>query len=114
MARLPYFDVQPTVLVPDAPSRAIPRGNTHMFDDMSSPQSMDRPVITKPSSPTYIARVHMSASASRILVKGCGFGRSSGAGEGGEGEEQADQQRRHADRQAGHRQLVSGLPGAPG
>jgi len=35
-----------------APSRDMPRGNTHRFEYMSSPQSIDRPVITRPSSPT--------------------------------------------------------------
>jgi hypothetical protein len=47
--RLPYFDSHETVFFPPRPSRFMPRGNTHMLDFMSSPQSMERPTMTVPS-----------------------------------------------------------------
>ena len=49
MIRLPYFDSQVTVFFPPIPSRFIPRGSTHMLECMSSPQSIERPVMTVPS-----------------------------------------------------------------
>ena len=63
MIRLPYFDTHEIVFLPPRPSRCMPRGNTHMLECMSSPQSMERPTITVPSLDTYSARVQASAGA---------------------------------------------------
>jgi hypothetical protein len=52
MIRLPYLDTHDTELGPAAPSRLMPRGNDQRLEDMSSSQSIERPVITMPSVPT--------------------------------------------------------------
>src|SRR5690349_11941939 len=55
---LPYWETHLGEPGPAAPSRCMPRGKTQRFVRRSSLQSIERPVITVPSVPTYKARVH--------------------------------------------------------
>ena len=59
--RLPYLEVQRSVLGPVAPSRAMPRGMAQMLGLLSLCQSMERPVITVFPLPLYSTRVQASA-----------------------------------------------------
>src|SRR5271156_5956779 len=58
-------------LAPAAPSRFMPAGNTHRLEDMSSSQSMLRPVMTVLSVPTKRVRVQavaVSATGAAIIT----------------------------------------------
>src|SRR5574344_156354 len=59
---LPYFDVHWMELAPVAPLRCMPRGNTHRLLTISLFQSIERAVITCPSTPWNTRRVQAALS----------------------------------------------------
>src|SRR5690349_384221 len=65
---LPYLDVQVRDCGPDAPSRSIPAGNAQRLENMSSFQSMLRPVATIWPSPTKRVRVQASAKPVKVGI----------------------------------------------
>ena len=91
------------------PAREHPHVRRHVLAPVHGPSRDHQVVVTH----IHRARTHIGKRITNPR-EGLGIWPISGPGEGDECEEQAHQQRHHADRQARHRELVAGLSGALG